>query len=194
MARRVDHLAHRADLDDAPGIHHRHALRGLGDDAHVVGDEHDGRAALAGEALEKRDDLRLDRDVERGGRLVRDEQARLGREGERDHHALAHAAGEMVRIVAVARLGCRNADFPEKGQGALARRGFSQGEVGQDGFFELLPDGVQRVERGERVLEDHADLAAADAPQLVVAQVVDAADPPDALPPRQCAPAAPAAR
>src|SRR5687768_16883636 len=44
----------------------------------------------------------------------------------------------------------------------------------EDGFFELLPDGVERVERGERVLEDDADLAAADAAQLFVAEVVDA--------------------
>ena len=43
--------------------------------------------------------LRLDRDVERGGRLVGDQE--LGRAGERhrDHDALALAAGELVRII-----------------------------------------------------------------------------------------------
>src|SRR5688572_1391013 len=40
MARRVDHVAHWPDLDVAPGVHDGDALRGLGDDAHVVRDEH----------------------------------------------------------------------------------------------------------------------------------------------------------
>src|SRR5258708_8111260 len=44
----------------------------------------------------------------------------------------------------------------------------------EDRFFELPADGVERVERGEWVLEDDADLAAAQAPQLLVRQVVDA--------------------
>ena len=38
------------------------------------------------------EDLGLDRDVERGRRLVGDEQVRIGREGHGDHDALAHAA------------------------------------------------------------------------------------------------------
>ena len=120
MARGVDHLAHRPDLDDAPGIHHRDTVRGLGDHAHVVGDEHHRRAALGAEALEERDDLRLDRDVERGGGLIGDEQTRLGGERERDDHALAHAARELVRIVldsAPRRRECR----PRAGGRARAR-------------------------------------------------------------------------
>ena len=46
------------------------------------------------------EDLRLDGDVERGRRLVRDDDARLAGERERDHRALAHAAGEFMRILA----------------------------------------------------------------------------------------------
>ena len=107
----ADHLAHRADLGDAPGVHHRDPVGGLGDHAHVVRDEHHRGAALARQALEQLDDLRLDRHVERGGRLVGDDQARFGAQGERDHHALAHAAGELVRVIAEARLGRGNADF-----------------------------------------------------------------------------------
>jgi hypothetical protein len=39
-----------------------------------VGDQHHGGAVLAAQALQQRDDLRLDRDVERGGGLVGDDQ------------------------------------------------------------------------------------------------------------------------
>src|SRR5437660_12846516 len=44
----------------------------------------------------------------------------------------------------------------------------------EDSFLELPADGVERVERGQRVLEDDADAPAAQAPQLLVRQVVDA--------------------
>ena len=43
-------------------------------------------------------DLRLHGDVERGGRLVGDQQVRLVGERHGDHHALALAAGQLVRI------------------------------------------------------------------------------------------------
>ena len=48
-------------------------------------------------------DLRLDRDVERRGRLVGDEQRRVQHERHGDHHALALAAGQLVRILRHAR-------------------------------------------------------------------------------------------
>ena len=68
------------------------------------------------------EDLRLDRHVERGRRLVGDEQLRLARERHRDHRALAHAAGELVRIVLQPRLRVRDPDLVE--QLGSARRGF----------------------------------------------------------------------
>ena len=57
--------------------------------------------------LEQLEDLRLNGDVERGGRLVGDEDLRMADEGHRDHDALAHPARELVRVVinAVVRLG-----------------------------------------------------------------------------------------
>ena len=54
---------------------------------------------VALQVLEQAQDLRLHHHVERGRRLVGDEQARLARERHRDQHALALAAGELVRVV-----------------------------------------------------------------------------------------------
>ena len=111
MLRAVDHVGDRPDLDDAPGVHHGDAIGGLGDHAHVVRDQHHRGAVLAAQPLQQLDDLRLDRDVERGRRLVGDDEPRLRRERERDHDALAHAAGELVRIVVDAARRRRNADL-----------------------------------------------------------------------------------
>ena len=55
---------------------------------------------LALELGEQVHDLRLHRHVERRGRLVGDQHLRVQRQRHRDHDALAHAAGELVRVVA----------------------------------------------------------------------------------------------
>ena len=46
--------------------------------------------------------------------------------------------------------------------------------MGADRFNELSSDRVKRVEAGQRVLKDRADLLAADAPHCLVRQIVDA--------------------
>ena len=62
------------------------------------------------QAAQQLQNLRLDGGVERGGRLVRDQQIGISGERHRDHDALDLAAGEFVRIgrpAAGLRRGCR---------------------------------------------------------------------------------------
>ena len=70
-----------------------------GDHAHVVGDQQRGHAQPVLEVVEQGQDLGLDRDVERGGRLVGDQHPRLAGQRDRDHHPLAQPAGELVRVI-----------------------------------------------------------------------------------------------
>src|SRR6266480_3894906 len=174
VLRRMEHVADRTDLDDAARIHDRDAIGGLGDDAHVVRDQHHRRAAFARDALHEHDDLRLHRHVERRGRLVGDQQDRLRGERERDDHALAHAAGELVRIVVETRLRSRDADFGEQRQCPLSQVLSRKPEMRADRLLELRADRVERIERAERVLEHDADAPAADGAQGRVRQPVDA--------------------
>ena len=99
---------------------------------------------------------------------------RLGGERQRDDDALAHAAGELVRVLVDALLGRRDAGLLQQADGALARLGGADRQVRLDRLDQLLADGVERVERGQRVLEDRADVAAAHAAHRLVRQVVDA--------------------
>ena len=64
--------------------------------------------------LHQVEDLRLRRHVERGRRLVGDQQVRVADQRHRDHHALPHAAGELVRVVVDPALGVRDADLPQE--------------------------------------------------------------------------------
>jgi hypothetical protein len=112
---------------------------------------------------EQRDDLRLDRDIERGGRLVGDDELRVRGQGQRDHHALPHAAGELVRILVEATLGGRDAHLGKQLQSALPCGFGRELEVRRNRLNDLAPDGVERVQRGQRILEHGADLATANA-------------------------------
>ena len=67
-------------------------------------------AGVGAQALQQLQDLQADRDVERGGRLVGDQELRVARERHRDHRALALAAGELVRIAVRAALGLVDPD------------------------------------------------------------------------------------
>ena len=96
-------------------------LARLGDDREVVGDEDDADLELLAERHQQLQDLVLDRHVERSRRLVAEDQLRLERERDRDHHPLLHPAGELVRIGVVAPRGIRDAYLPHQLERALAR-------------------------------------------------------------------------
>jgi len=64
-----------------------------------VGGRQDAHAALLAQASQQVHDFLLDGDVERRGRLVGDEDARVAGQGHGDHRALLHAAGEFVRVL-----------------------------------------------------------------------------------------------
>ena len=168
----VEDLVERPFLDHPAGVHHQHPVGDLGDDAEVVGDQDRGQAALAVELLEQAQDLRLDRHVERGGRLVGDQHFRLQRQRHRDHRPLPHAAGEFVRVVVDPALGVGDADRVEQLDRPRPPLGLGDvAAVGADRLDDLAADPVDRVERGHRVLEDHRDPLAAHLLQLRVARV-----------------------
>ena len=71
-------------------------------------------------------DLRLDGDVERGGRLVGDEHGGPVQERDGDGDALAHAARELVRIGVEPLLGRGDADRARAPRGARSRAALSE--------------------------------------------------------------------
>ena len=170
MARRVEHGLDRAAFDDAAGVHDGNAVADLGDEVEVVADEQDGDAELAADAVEHRHHLGLDGDVECGGGLVGDEQLGVRADGECGHDALAHAAAELVGVGAGALGGVGDADEVQQ----LHHAGFGGAAadllVGTDAVVDLAADGDGGVEGGQGVLEDHADVAAAEAVQGGLAQ------------------------
>src|SRR3546814_8656344 len=100
------------------------------------------------------------------GRLVGDQQVRLAEQRHGNHHALAHTAGELVRVEVEALPGRGDADAVQQRDGALACRRLLEALVLDQHLGHLLGNAQVGVQRGHRVLEDHRQGDAADFVQL----------------------------
>ena len=108
MGRAQPDLIGAADLDQLARVHDHDAVGDLEQQREVMRDEQDREPQPVLELEDLLQDLALDDDVEPGRRLVHDHDLRLDGERHRDHHPLAHAARELVRVAAQPR--ARNPD------------------------------------------------------------------------------------
>ena len=151
-----------AALHHPAAIQHHHVVGHVGDHAEIVGDEQDRHLELLLELLHQLQDLRLDRHVERGGRLVGDQQRRIADQRHRDHRPLAQPARELERVGAERLRGIGEADPGQHLDGAMLALGAVDVRVQQQRLEDLVADRVQRRQRAHRLLEDDRDPRAAD--------------------------------
>ena len=170
MTRVCEQLFGLGHLHHAPGVHHRHAVGHAGHHAQVVRDEKNGGAELFFNLAEQFQHLRLYGDVQRRGRLIGDQHLGIADQRHRDHHPLAHAAAEAVRIIAQAAGGLRDADFSQYLSGTAPRLPAAEPFVNQQRLGNLLADGEEGAERSHGVLKDHSNLFAPDMLQLALGE------------------------
>src|ERR1019366_10134384 len=94
----IEDLVSGARLDEIAAIHHANAVRDHLDHREAVTDEQEGKAITIAQIHDQVQDLRLNRYVEGGNRLVGDDQ--LGPADDRacDRNALSLAARKFVRM------------------------------------------------------------------------------------------------
>ncbi len=165
MAGPFEEIGDRRGFHDAAAVHHGHPVSHAGDHAEIMGDQHDRGAGLGLAFGEQRQHLCLHRDVERGRRLVGDDQRGVARHRHRDHRALAHAARELVRVLMHAPGGIGDIDLAQQFDCPLARHALRDLAVRDLALRHLATDGQDRVQGRRRVLEDHADVPAPHSPQ-----------------------------
>jgi hypothetical protein len=98
MAGIVEQLLCRCLLDDPAQIHDGDTVGHMANHRQVVADQQKGHAVLALDVGQQIEDLAADGNVERGDRLIGDNQAGFRRQGTRDGDALALAAAELMWI------------------------------------------------------------------------------------------------
>ena len=171
MTRGSDQIGHRRRLDRPARVHHQRAVGELGHHPEVVGDDQHACAGDVARGPQHVEDLRLDRDVERGRRLVADDQVGIVGDRDGDDDALPLAAGQFVRERPGAPLRLGDPDQFEQFDGARPGRPAAQSAlVHPQRLGDLVADGVDGGQRRHRILEHRADDAAPDARHPLVVQ------------------------
>ncbi len=156
---------HRPSFHDFPSGHYgdppSHPRHGW----EVVGDEQQPCPALPCQPCEQRQDLRFGHRIQRGGRLVGNDERRVERQRHGYGHALPLPAGKLVRVMAPGGEAAWQLHLRERGDGMVARLGQRQAAMQLEHLRHLVQHRLHRVERGHRLLEDEADFRAAQAAQ-----------------------------
>ncbi len=160
----VEESLARRHLDDFPGVHNGHVVCHFRHHAQIVGDQQDGHAHTLLQTAQQFQNLRLDGDVQRGGRLIRDQQAGLACQRYRNHHSLLHAAGELERVLVDTSGGIRNAHRVQQLDHPGADLAPAQHSVALQNLGNLRTHGHHRIQARAGLLENHADPASAHAP------------------------------
>src|SRR6476659_8203150 len=165
MERIGEERGRRGQLKDLAGVHDRDPIRELDQQGEVVGDKEDREAEAGLEILDLLHDLLLHDDVERCCRLVEDHHWWIEGEGHRDHRALAHTAGKLVRV-GFDPLGVDPDDLEQLFRALPGSWPGAGGVVRSNDIDHLIADREDRVERIHRALEDHRDLLPAEILEL----------------------------
>ena len=146
MRRLFEHLGDRRRLDNAARIHDCNPIDELGHDTEVMRDEQDRQPHGVAELAKQAEDLRLHRDIECGGRLIRNQHLRPAGQRDGDHDPLAHSAGQLMRIGAELQRRVRNPDQFEQFPRPSCQRVAGKLFVNPDRFLDLLADFHDRVQ------------------------------------------------
>ena len=114
MLRIGKHRLGIARLHDLAPLHDADRIRHVAHDAEIMGDQQQRHAIFGLQVLQQLQDLRLHRHVERRRGLIGNQQIGIIGERHGDHHALALAAGQLMRIVLQSRFRIADADLGEQ--------------------------------------------------------------------------------
>ena len=162
-ARRAGDLARRSLLNESAAAQNGNMRRPVADDAEIVRHQKHGQVILPAHLVDEVEHFGLHRHVERCGRLVGDQEGRIAEQRQRDHDALIEPAGKLMRVNAETPSRLWNVDAPQGIDGTIAQLVDMRFRIIEaQRLKKLRADGAHRVQRGKRILEDHADRLAAE--------------------------------
>jgi len=133
-------------FNDMPRVHHRNVIGHARHHAEVMGDQQDGHSRIFLQLLQQLQDLGLDGDIQGGSGFIGDEQLRLARQGNGDHHPLLHAAGKLMGIFIVTARPIRDPHRIQQFQHPLAHLASPQTAMPPQHFSDLLTHREHRIQ------------------------------------------------
>ena len=153
-------------LHHPSGVHHQHAVAKAAHQVDVVANKNQPQPARLNQIIQQAQHLQAHRHVQRGGRLIGNDQFRVGNQHHGDHDALPLSAGYFMRIKLINALRLANTHHLQHLQRLCLRLIFASRMMGQPGLGDLLTDADHRIKRIFRVLHNHGDTFAAHATHL----------------------------
>ena len=153
----LEELVGRRQLHEAPDVHHGHAVADVSHDAQVVRHEEIRQPKLGLQIEQEIQDLGLHRHVQGRDGLIGNHQARVQGQRPGDADALSLASAEGVREAAHV-LGPEPDAAQEIRHVRLTLVAILHA-VHQQRLPDEIEQGHARIERGERILEDHLHLS-----------------------------------
>ena len=171
VAQVVEDVGQGAVFHDPPGVHDAHGVAHVGHDPEVVRDHEHGHPGLLLELSNELEHLGLDGDVQGRGGLV----------GDQESGSQASAMAMTTRCCMPPRTGAdtptcappRDAHHLQHVHGQAQGFLVAHPAVDLHALGNLRAHGVDGVERGHGVLEDHGHLVAAHRPQLLEGHLED---------------------
>ena len=164
MLRHLIELRPCPHFNDFPRIHYGNPVCHIRHDCQIVRNQQHCHLELLLKALDKFQNLCLDGDIERGCGFIGDEQTRLTRECHRNHDALFHAAGHLMRILIVTRRGFRNPHLFQHLNRCVSGGSAAEVLMQADCFRNLVTYCENGIETCHRFLKNHSDVVALNLP------------------------------
>ena len=161
MLWRGENVADRSLLDDLARVHDAHAVGHPLHHADVVGNQDDGHVQLFGDLGQEVEKVGLHLGIERAGGLVRDQQLGPAKQRHRDHHSLAFAAAQLMRVRSRNPIDLGNVGGGQMLPCRLVRFASAETHLHGRGLRHLVADPEIGIEGRPRVLEDHGHLGPA---------------------------------
>ena len=160
-------LGCRRFLHHPSRVHDDRALRVRRNAAEVVRDEKEGQAPRRAQPIEQLEHLRRNCRVERGRRLVRDQDRGVRRQGHCQKGPLLKTSRESMGVFGQAAHGIRESHLAEPFDRDSTRLAAVDVPVNANCFHDLRADRDDRIECASRLLENERDLPTPDAPPLL---------------------------
>jgi hypothetical protein len=93
-----ENCPNRGFFNDVSGIHDCDPIGHFGDHAKIMADEEQRHSMLLLQLAQQVENLDLNRDVQRSGWLIGNQQCWLTGQGHSDHYPLTHASTQLMRV------------------------------------------------------------------------------------------------
>ena len=158
MLRRPEQLLRRRQLHNLACIHHRHPIANPRHNPEIMRHKNHPEPMFPLQILQQPQILRLNRNIQRSRRLIRNQHPRLRRQRNRPHNPLPHPPAHLMRIVPRPRFRRRYPHPPQQPLHPLPQTLPRQTQMIMRPLPHLLPHIKHRIQRSHRILQHHRHL------------------------------------